>query len=83
MYNRSEIMKAAWNKVRRFGWTMSNALRICWMEAKQQLPIHTVWAENIGSDRPVMIAEGLTYEQASEREWENRFRFDRVWVAAA
>lgn len=34
-YNKSEIMKAAWCKVRRFGWAMSNALRIAWMEAKR------------------------------------------------
>lgn len=79
-FNRSQIMKEAWNQVKRYGWSMKDALRIAWANAKDLLPIHKVFAQNIRDEQPVMIAEGLTFDQASEFKWHNRFRFDHVWV---
>lgn len=82
-YNRHEIMKNAWNKVRRFNMTMSTALRLAWYEAKNAVQTFNVYGERFGMEAPVMIASGVNFERASEIEWRNRNRYDRITVKAA
>ena len=36
-YNKSEIMKRAWNAVKSMGMTLSDALKASWKKAKQEV----------------------------------------------
>ena len=82
-FNRSEIMKAAWNKVRRFGMAKSTALRLAWYEAKIAAQTYNVYGESFGMEAPVLIASGVSFDRAGEIEWLNKYRYDRITVKAA
>lgn len=82
-FNRSEIMKAAWQKRTRFGMDMSTALRIAWMEAKQRMTKYNVYGERFGMDEPELIAGGVSFDRAGEVEWLNKYRYDRITIKAA
>jgi len=83
MFNRSEIMKAAWKKVRMFGIDMAKAMKLAWLEAKNAAPIWNVYAEGFSFDGTVVLGEGLTYERACEVEWLHKYRYDRITIKAA
>lgn len=82
MLNRRQIMTAAWQRFRRYGQPFAQCLRIAWYEAKKELPVHMVWGESINRE-PVLIAQGLTYQQAAMVEAMNRCRFDVLSIRAA
>ena len=82
MYNRREIMKAAWRKVRRNGMTLSTALRLAWYEAKQAAPIWRLYGERIGMEGRELIAGNLTSDKAGELQWLYKTRYDRVMILA-
>ncbi|MDY4007461.1 MAG: hypothetical protein SOY94_01180 [Candidatus Limiplasma sp.] len=82
MYNRCEIMKAAWRKVRRNGMTLSTALRLAWYEAKQAAPIWRLYGERIGMEGRELIASNLTSDKAGELQWLYKTRYDRVMILA-
>lgn len=83
MYNRREIMKAAWRKMHRFGMNRSDALRLAWYEAKAAAPIWSVYGDRISMAAPKLIASGLTYEEARKQEWLNCCRYDHISIQAA
>ncbi len=83
MYNRREIMKAAWHKVRRYCMTLSTALRLAWYEAKQAAPIWRLYGERIYKEGRELIASGLTGDKAAELEWMLKTRYDRLTILAA
>ena len=82
-YNRREIMKNAWFKVRRFGMTMNNALRLAWYEAKKAVQRFNVYGERFGMEAPVLIASGVSFDRADELKWFNMYRFDNIIIKAA
>ena len=82
-FNRSEIMKAAWDKHRRFGSEMSVALRMAWYEAKAAITRYNVYGEMIGSGAVTLIESGVTYERAGYLEYACSGRYDRITVKAA
>lgn len=82
MFNRRQIMTAAWERCRRFGQPFAQCLRLAWYEAKKELPVHKVFGLSIHSGQRTLIAAGLTYQQAIRVEQLNQCRFDRVWTAA-
>lgn len=75
MYNRREIMKTAWHKVRRYSMDLSTALRLAWYEAKSAAPIWRLYGERIGKDAPELIASGVTFDRAGELEWMYKTRY--------
>lgn len=77
MFNRSEIMKAAWNKHDRYGVDMSTALRQAWYEAKTAAPIWSVCGDG------ELIASGLTYDEAGEMRWKRKNRYWNMDIKAA
>ena len=83
MYNRREIMKAAWRKVHRGSMDLSTALRLAWYEAKYAAPIWRLYGERIGKEGREMIASGLTGDKAAELEWLYKTRYDRLTILAA
>ena len=82
-YNRREIMKNAWNKIRRFGMSMKNALRVAWYEAKKAAQRFDVYGESFYMEAPVLIASGVNFDRAGEIEWQNKYRFDNIIIKAA
>lgn len=77
MYNRSEIMKAAWRRRKRFGTDMSAALRIAWMEARDAAPIWAVYGDG------KQIASGLTYDRAGALREMIKFDYWNTAIKAA
>lgn len=82
MFNRSQIMKIAWNYRRRFGHSMQQAMSRAWREAKMALARYNVIGQRFGREDE-LIAAGVTYQRAGELEWFNKCRFDNVIVRAA
>jgi hypothetical protein len=82
-YNRREIMKNAWFKVRRFNMTMKDAMRIAWYEAKKAAQRFNVYGESFYMDTPVLIASGVSFDRAGEIEWQNKCRFANIIIKAA
>lgn len=82
-FNRSEIMKAAWNKIRRFHMDKHTALRLAWMEAKQAVQRYNVYGECFGMDAPELIYGGVSFDRANEVEWLYKYRYDRITIKVA
>lgn len=78
-YNRSEIMKAAWNKFNRFDLTFAQALKLAWAEAKMSAIRYNVFGQSIGCEA-VLIEGGVNADRAGELEWWNKTRYDRIWM---
>ena len=78
-YNRSEIMKAAWNKFNRFDLTFAQALKLAWAEAKMAAARYNVFGQSIGCEA-VLIEGGVNADRAGELEWWNKTRYDRIWM---
>ncbi len=76
-YNRSEIMKAAWRKFRRFDLTFAQALRFAWMEARDAAPIWAVYGDG------EQIASGLTYDRAGALREMIKFDYWNTAIKAA
>ena len=76
-YNRSEIMKAAWRKFRRFDLTFAQALRMAWMEARDAAPIWAVYGDG------KQIASGLTYDRAGALREMIKFDYWNTAIKAA
>ena len=81
-FNRSEIMKAAWCKCRRFDITFAQALRLAWMQDRLAATRYNVWGECFNG-APVLIASGVTDDRAGELEWLNKCCYDRLWRTTA
>lgn len=81
-YNRSEIMKAAWQRVRK-GWAMKDALRVAWMDAKRPYLRYNVYGYQIYNDSLVLLRANCTDDQAGEAKWLNQYRYDRIDVKLA
>lgn len=79
MFNRSEIMKAAWNKFNRFDLTFAQALKLAWAEAKMATVRYNVFGQSIGCEA-VLIEGGVNADRAGELEWWNKTRYDRIWM---
>lgn len=82
-FNRSEIMKTAWNKFSRFDLTFAQALRLAWAEAKLAAMRFDVWGESFGMDEPVLLGSNLTNDQAEELRYWEKSQYDFVTVKAA
>lgn len=76
-YNRSEIMRAAWVKVRK-GWRMSDALRMAWHEAKAPNLRYNVYGYQVYNDSRVLLMACCTEREAGECKWWNQYRYDRI-----
>lgn len=83
MYNRREIMTAAWRKVRRFGLTLSAALRMAWYEAKEAASRWDVYGFRIYDDSRVRLAAGVTADQAAQLKWQMHCRYDDIHIVPA
>jgi len=81
-FNRSEIMKAAWSKFRRFSITFAQALRMAWYEARIAAARYTVYGQRIGQEA-VVIASNVNDDRAAELEWRNKCSYDRIWRVMA
>lgn len=81
-FNRSQIMKTAWSKFRRFSITFAQALRMAWYEARIAAARYTVYGQRIGQES-VVIASGVSNERAGELEWMNKCSYDRIWSVMA
>ena len=74
-YNKSEIMKAAWNTVWSTGATISAALKLAWAAAKAEIAATTAWtAENV--EKTV-----AAFEAAGFNRW-TKAGYDRLYVNA-
>lgn len=83
MYNRSQIMTAAWRRCRKFGTPFAQALRMAWYEAKAAVQRYDVYGERIYDESRERLAKGVSYDEAGHVEWLNKCRFDRVVIVAA
>lgn len=82
-YNRSEIMKAAWNKFNRFNLTFAQALRMAWYEAKKAVERFNVYGEQIFNGKRLVLASGVTYEKACMLKEHLKYRYDIIDIVAA
>lgn len=81
MYNRSEIMKAAWRNYRRYNVSFSEALRMAWYAAKKLVARYNVYG--VRDDSKVLLLANATDNAAQECKYMNRFRFDVIQIKAA
>ena len=77
MYNRSKIMKAALVKHHRYGWSLKNALRAAWMEAKSEAPIWCVYGDG------KVLFSGVSYNRAGELQDMYKHSYWNVEIKAA
>ena len=83
MYNRSEIMKAAWYKYRHFDITFAQALRLAWVDARQAAARYNVYGERFGMTDPELIESGVDAERVAYLKDLHEYRYDRVWTVKA
>lgn len=93
MYNRSEIMKAAWTSYRIWSlvyanYTFSTALKHAWESAKKQAEReaqrdrshYEVVGLKLWNGSESVIATGIDHDTAARIKWENRCQYDTVEI---
>ena len=81
-FNRSEIMKAAWAKFRRFNIDFATALRQAWYEAKKLVLRFNVYGESLFGGKELLLSGG-TDEQVRDCKYYNQYRYDNIIVTVA
>ena len=83
MFNRSEIMKAAWKNFDRFDITFAQALRLAWYDAKKAVAKYIVYGEQLFNGNRLVLASGVTYEKACMLKEHLQYRYDIIDIVAA
>lgn len=83
MYNRSEIMKAAWKFHKRYDVAMNVALRRAWYEAKKAIQKYVVYGEQLFNGNRLVLASGVNYEKACMLKEHLKYRYDIIDVVLA